>query len=145
MRRRLPPDTSVDDLEHSFYEALQTGDLERLMDCWADDEEVVCIHPGGLRLVGMAAIREAFGEMFQRGGLAVRAQQVRRLLSGTHAVHSVVERVDVPSSDGVRHAFVVATNVYTQTPRGWRMVLHHASPAATQQPAEAEPVARVLH
>jgi len=145
MRRKLPPDTSVDDLEHAFYEALQAGDLNRLMACWADEEEVVCVHPGGARLLGLTAIRQAFGELFQRGALAVHPHHVRRLVSGTQAVHNVVERIDVPTSDGLRHAYVIATNVYTQTPRGWRMVLHHASPGVQQDPAEPAAAAHTLH
>ena len=48
---------SPDDIEAMFYEALQTGNIERLMACWADEDEVVCVHPGGQRLLGPAAIR----------------------------------------------------------------------------------------
>ncbi|WP_442786621.1 nuclear transport factor 2 family protein [Hydrogenophaga sp. NFH-34] len=36
-----------DEVEHAFYEALQHGDLERVMACWADEDDVVCVHPGG--------------------------------------------------------------------------------------------------
>ena len=46
-----------DDAEAQFYEALQQGDIERLMALWADDDEIFCVHPGGPRMVGAAAIR----------------------------------------------------------------------------------------
>ena len=36
-----------DDIEAAFYDALRQGDIERLMACWADEEEIVCVHPGG--------------------------------------------------------------------------------------------------
>ena len=39
-----------EEAEHAFYEALEQGDTVRLMQVWADDEEVVCIHPGGCLL-----------------------------------------------------------------------------------------------
>ncbi len=55
---------SPDDIETTFYEALQTGNIERLMACWADEDEVVCVHPGGQRLVGAAAIRASFETLF---------------------------------------------------------------------------------
>ncbi|NCV64549.1 MAG: DUF4440 domain-containing protein, partial [Betaproteobacteria bacterium] len=35
---------SADEIEAAFYQALQTGDIDRLMACWSDDEEVVCVH-----------------------------------------------------------------------------------------------------
>ena len=58
---------SADDIETAFYEALQTGDIEKLMACWADEDEVVCVHPGGPRVVGALAIRAAFDAMFSNG------------------------------------------------------------------------------
>ena len=62
---------SADDIEQQFYEALQQGDIERLMAAWSDDEEVVCVHPGGPRLVGPAVIRAAFESMFAHGAIDV--------------------------------------------------------------------------
>ena len=38
---------SPDEVEAQFYEALQRGDIEQLMALWADDDEIVCVHPGG--------------------------------------------------------------------------------------------------
>ena len=48
---------TADAIENQFYEALQTGDIEKLMGCWADEDDIVCVHPGGGRLVGAASIR----------------------------------------------------------------------------------------
>ena len=47
-----PPLASADDIEQQFYEALQQGDIERLMAAWSDDDDIACIHPGGPRVVG---------------------------------------------------------------------------------------------
>ncbi|MDO9197770.1 nuclear transport factor 2 family protein, partial [Rhodoferax sp.] len=41
---------SADDIEAAFYEALQSADIDKLMVCWADEDEIVCVHPGGPRL-----------------------------------------------------------------------------------------------
>ena len=46
-----------EDTEHQFYEALAHADVNAIMACWADDEEVTCIHPGSTLLVGLEAIR----------------------------------------------------------------------------------------
>src|SRR5438132_1259426 len=47
-------DGDADEIEAAFYDALQNGDLEKLMACWADEDEIVCIHPGGPREGGAA-------------------------------------------------------------------------------------------
>ena len=54
-----------DDIEAAFYDALRQGDIERLMACWADEEEIVCVHPGGPRLIGSGAIRATLRLCFQ--------------------------------------------------------------------------------
>ena len=64
------------DAEAAFYEALERADLEAMMSVWAEDEEIVCIHPGGPRLIGYASIREAWRRMFDGGArLQVRLSQ----------------------------------------------------------------------
>ncbi|MDE2594231.1 MAG: nuclear transport factor 2 family protein, partial [Burkholderiales bacterium] len=74
---------TADDTEASFYDALQHGDLEKLMSVWAEDDEVACVHPGGPRAVGMLAIRASFESVLSQGALHVTAEQVRRLETAT--------------------------------------------------------------
>jgi len=131
---------NADAIESAFYEALRSGDTDKLMACWSDEDEICCVHPGGARLIGPAAIRGAFEAMLAQGGLQVQPLKVRRLQSLGASVHSLVERIEVQTAEGPRHAHVVATNVYHLTPQGWRMVAHHASAgtlAALQDAAEA--------
>ena len=142
-RPKSPPQSSPDDIELQFYEALQRGDIERLMAVWSDDDDISCVHPGGPRLVGAAAIRASFDAMFGNGTIDAHPEKVRRLQSHACAVHSVLERVRVMTAEGVQSAWVVATNVYLETAQGWRLVVHHASPgtaAAVQGIAEATSV-----
>lgn len=134
-----------DETEAAFYEALQAGDIERLMACWADDDDIVCVHPGGPRLLGPGAIRTAFAAMFEHGTLRVRPAQVHRVQALASAVHSLVEHVEVMLPDGLREAIVQATNVYHKTPQGWRLVAHHASPGTVQDAQAARAVPHVLH
>jgi ketosteroid isomerase-like protein len=124
---------SPDDVEAQFYEALQLGDLERMMAVWADEDEVACVHPGGARLIGPEAVRGAFESLFAQGGVEAAVHQVRRMMLGTCAVHHVLERVRISAEDGAPYGFVVATNVYTHTPMGWRMLVHHASPGHARE------------
>jgi len=136
---------SPDDIEAQFYEALQSGDIERLMAAWSDDDDIVCVHPGGPRVVGPEAIRASFSAIFANGSIPVTAESVRRLLTADSAVHNLLERVDVVTAEGVQSAFIVATNVYVKTVQGWRMVAHHASPAMGDELTQAGETPSTLH
>lgn len=136
---------SPDDAEAQFYEALREGDIDKLMAVWADDDEVVCVHPGGPRIVGPRAIRTAFEAIFAEGRIQVEIERVRRVHTLDAAMHSVVERVHLPLPQGPRTAFVMATNVYVKTTQGWRMVAHHASPGTGTEATEIAEAPSVLH
>jgi len=136
---------SADDIEAAFYEALQNADLEKLMACWADEDEIVCVHPGGPRLVGMGAIRTAFDAMFANGTIRAWPESVRKIESLASSVHNVRERIEVLTDEGPREAYVIATNVYHKTAQGWRMVAHHASPGSQQEAPEINATPHLLH
>jgi ketosteroid isomerase-like protein len=138
---------TADDVEAAFYEALQRGDIDALMNCWADEDEIFCVHPGGPRLVGADAIRAAFDHMFTNGrAIQATPARVRKVESLASVVHNVLERIEVMTTEGRKHAFVLATNVYHKTPQGWRLVAHHASPGSAQEPpADAHEAGRTLH
>ena len=131
---------SPDEIEAQFYEALQRADLEALMGLWADDDDIVCVHPSGPRVVGAAAIRASFEAIFANGAIPVQPEQVRRVQWLGGALHHLVERVDVPTEGGaLQAAWVFATNVYVKTAQGWRMAAHHASPGSLQElPSEGD-------
>ncbi len=129
---------SSDDVEAAFYDALNHADLDRLMACWADDEDIVCIPPGGPRLVGPAAIRQLFEEILGHGQVQVEVVAMHKLQTLASATHSTLERVRVQTQDGPRHAVVIATSVYHHSPQGWRLVLHHTSPGTPQELVRTE-------
>jgi uncharacterized protein (TIGR02246 family) len=136
---------TAQDAENAFYEALERSDLEAMMQVWAEDDEIVCVHPAGQRLAGQEQVREAWRQMFA-GGASLRVQITQRVaLTGMMvAVHSVHENITVAGEKRARPP-VVATNVYLRTPAGWRMIAHHASPAQGA-PAEPPPAApKILH
>lgn len=134
-----------DDMEQQFYEALQQGDIERLMSVWADDDEVCCVHPGGSRVVGPQAIRASFDSIFANGAVHAEPIKVRRVTTHAAAVHSLVEKVSVMSEEGPQTAYVLATNVYVKTGLGWRLVMHHASPGSSREIPDITETASVLH
>ncbi|MCZ8254095.1 MAG: nuclear transport factor 2 family protein [Polaromonas sp.] len=144
---KVPPASAgnADDIEAAFYEALQNGDIEKLMACWGDEDDIVCVHPGGARLVGPAAIRATFDAMFSNGTIRAQPIKVRKVETMSASVHSVLERIEVLTEEGPRHAYVIATNVYHKTAQGWRMVAHHASPGTPREMQEVSETPTVLH
>lgn len=132
-------------VEQAFYDALEAGDVDALMGVWSEDDEIVCIHPGGQRLVGHHAISASWREILSNGPISVRPAEPQILQGSLVSVHSVLSRVmalvrteGMPA--GVQqtpHAVAVnilVTHVFFKGAQGWRMVLHHAS--VTQQEAE---------
>ena len=136
---------SPEDAEAQFYDALRDGDLERVMAVWADDDDVVCVHPGGARVVGPQAVRAAFEAIFASGNIVVHPEHVKRVQAMGSAVHSVLERIAIVTVEGTRTGWIVATNVYVKTSQGWRMVAHHASPGAPDEIPEITDTPSVLH
>lgn len=134
-----------DDIEAAFYDALRNGLLDKLMDCWADEDEIACIHPGGPRLMGVNAIRASFETLFGNGGIPVTPSHIRRIDSMASAVHHVLEQVEMSTADGLVQGYVMATNVYHKTAQGWRLVVHHASPGLPDESQRMAQGNNVLH
>ena len=137
---------TAQDAQNAFYEALERCDLEAMMAVWAEDEEIVCVHPAGQRLAGQAEVREAWRRMFA-GGPNMRARITQQVvIAGVMLeAHSVHENITVTGETRPRPP-MVATNVYLRTAAGWRMIVHHASPAPGQPAAEAAAAApKILH
>lgn len=142
---RPPVFSTAEAAEEAFYDALRRGDATALMSLWSDDDEVVCVHPGSGRLVGLAAIRASWEEILAGGGMDIRPAEVRIVQSPTIAVHSLIERVAVTGRMGREIVECVVTNVYVKQPLGWRMVCHHAGPGGDAVAETAASSGGVLH
>lgn len=141
--RRLPPMSTAEAVEEAFYEAMQRADLEAMMLLWAEDEDVMCVHPGHPRLIGLDAIRASWAAIFANGGIELRISEVRAHTGAMLAVHNLIEQVLVSGRLGAELAECVATNVYIKHASGWRILLHHSGPPSGE--AQASPSGIVLH
>ena len=113
--------------EAAFYEALTHSDLDAMMAVWSDEEEVVCIHPGGPRIVGLESIREVWRQMLSSDAqLKIDVTQAIVSSNAMVAMHSVFEDICI-EGQSLRAPAIAATNVYMHGASGWRMVMHHAS------------------
>ena len=130
--------------QEAFYAALQAADLSQMMTVWAEDDDIVCIHPGGSRHAGINDVRESWRRIFSSGPelkfelLAERTWPGR--LMSVHSLHERISHV----AESFAPTLAAATNIYVLTERGWRMMLHHASPLPGQT-AEVEASPTILH
>lgn len=141
-KSRTPPIyTTPSDAALAFYQAFEARDIDTMMSTWADDEEIVCVHPGGTRLVGYNAVRAGWEQLFAGDTrLKFRLDQIAVIETVGLAMQNAIEHVSA-GSDGNPRGAAFVTNVFLRTPSGWRMVLHHASPApAMPAPAPAGPL-----
>ena len=147
MSTRIFP--TAQDAENAFYEALERCDLEAMMAVWAEDEDIICVHPAGERLTGQDQVREGWARLFA-GGPQARVQVANQVaINGMMlAVHGVQENFSPAAArpGDARPATITATNVYLRTAAGWKMIVHHASPAPAQPgPAPRETAPKILH
>ena len=100
-----------------------------MMASWAEDEDIVCVHPGGPRLVGYEAVRAGWEQLFSgETKLSFRLDEIVVIETVGLAMQSAIEHVTVGSDPKPRGA-AIATNIFLRTPSGWRIVVHHSSPA----------------
>jgi len=129
---------SAQDTETAFYEAIEKSDLDAMMSVWADEDDIVCVHPGGARFAGVAQVRESWRKIFSGNQhLRFRLQHPQSITGATLAVHSVYEEITIIGETRAI-APVISTNIYLRTEHGWRMVLHHASPAPAAPESDAK-------
>jgi len=126
---------TAEDTEAAFYDAISRADVEALMALWADEEDILCIHPGAVRLIGHAAIRASWEAVFERGGVHIRPRQLLITQNLMTAIHNVVEEINQGDAEH-QDIHIIATNIYLKTPQGWRIAVHHASVAPGSQGAE---------
>ena len=129
--------------QNVFYKAIEHADLAQMMAVWAEEEDIVCIHPGGIRHQGIDAIRESWRQIFSRGPeLKFKLLAERKVPGRMLSVHSVVERIS-HTRRTFAASFAIATNIFVLSSHGWQMLVHHASPMPEQKISEDPPA--ILH
>jgi ketosteroid isomerase-like protein len=138
--------TTPVEAEAAFYDALARSDLEAMMAVWSEDDEVVCVHPGGPRMVGLAAIRESWRQLFHGAPrLTVRLTNHLAVSNMMMALHTLLEHMSLAESNEPPGPPMIATNVFTRGAHGWRLVAHHASPTPEREDPMGDGVPRTVH
>ena len=136
---------SPEECEQAFYEALDNADLDAVSELWLQDDDVACIHPGSPRVVGHAAVRASWAAVLSGGPLHVRVLARRVHESPTLAVSTLIEELVIAGPAGRQVVHVLATNAFSKTPAGWKMVLHHGAAAPQGQATDIEAPQATVH
>jgi ketosteroid isomerase-like protein len=121
---------AVEQANASFYKALETLDLEAMDALWLHEPFVRCVHPGREVLAGWESVRQSWQQIFENTRwMRVTATGVDVVVFGDVGIVSCAEDITATRDEEVGLGVAQATNVFIRTPEGWRMVVHHASPA----------------
>ena len=126
--------------ETAFYAAFIKRDVDAMMAVWAESDNISCVHPLGQIVTGRTAVRDSWESIFRNSpDMQFMITERSRTQNGEIAVHIVEEHIRTKSEPPT--APMQVTNIYRLTESGWRMILHHASPASP--PAKTE--SKTLH
>lgn len=117
----------------SFYDALETGDLDLLRAVWTTAAESVCMHPGMAPMHDTAAILRSWAMvMASTTYIQFFLTDVRVTVAGSVAAVTLDENVLVAGERTPTGVFqgggTRAVNVFTRVEGQWRLWLHQAAP-----------------
>ncbi len=108
-----------------FYQALETADLDLMIDVWSHDDTVSCAHPGRAPLIGWASTAASWTAIFASGGNPqVIVTEERVVHKGDVGWVTVTENMISEGHTGAAGAI----NVFEHDGDRWLMVAHHAAP-----------------
>lgn len=120
---------SAQQAQDAFYSAFEHYDLTLMKQVWADHDETVCIHPMGEMLHGKKAIELGWTQIFDSDqALKFKVKATVTHCDSELCIFTVTEYIFVDQENEPRPA-IIATNAYQNSAQGWKMILHHASPA----------------
>jgi ketosteroid isomerase-like protein len=126
------------DAEDAYYDALEEGDLEKLLTVWDDASDIGCLLPMHPLAQGRPAVRETFSRLFGRGrGIALSVKHLSWIETGDVAIHLVEEAPQSQAPGGSPPMAVYGTNIYRRGTDGWRLIIHQNAP--TPPPAGRMP------
>lgn len=136
----------IEKLNEAFYTAIEGGDLDRMTDIWAEDDEertAMCVHPGWPMLSGRSEVLRSWALiMANTPYIQFVLTDVRTTVVGDVAVLTCAENI-LTAADTEDATFaagrVVATNTFVRTSAGWRLWFHHGSPVLQGEDDEEEP------
>ena len=111
MTSQITSFATPEELENAFYDAVAAHDADTLMRYWSDEEELLCIHPTGVRLTGQAAIYESWRAIFANTAMRIEYDTVASWQGSVMAVHHLTETLYI-ADDPNPHGPLYVTHHY---------------------------------
>jgi ketosteroid isomerase-like protein len=126
------------DAEDAYYDALEAGDLEVLLNVWDETDDISCLLPMHPLAQGRSAVRDAFARLFARSpGIALSVKHLGWIETGDVAIHHVEESPQSQTPGGQPPMAVYGINIYRRGTGGWCLIIHQNAPTAP--PAGRQP------
>lgn len=118
-----------------FYRAFESLDIKEMEKVWASDCEIQCGHPGWRIIRGWEPVMESWRRIFEntpaiRFMLTDVSIELRDSLAWVTLYENLISSVEGQNVS----VSILATNIFTRDPGGWRMIHHHGSSVAQQAP-----------
>ena len=113
----------------AFYAAFESLSTEAMDAVWADEEPVLCVHPGWPLLSGREPVMESWRRIFENASLMhfdITGAEV--VVEGDAAWVSCTENLTQVLDGRVVEGKIQATNLFRRSLGKWRVAHHHGSP-----------------
>ena len=122
----------------AFYLAFRTRDVERMENLWAEEHQVVCIHPGWVAISGRTDVLASWFEILcQPSAPDIRCKDAQAYVIGDAAY--------VICTEVIEDSLLAATNILVRESGGWRFVHHQAGPLALRVGSKEKASDPVIH
>jgi ketosteroid isomerase-like protein len=111
----------------AFYDAFDMGDYNAMMEVWAAEHPIACVHPGSDALFGRADVMRSWRDIL--------AASSRPAIQSIRPRPMVFEEVGmVVCTEVLAGARLAASNLFVMENGAWRMVHHQAGPLNSPMP-----------
>jgi hypothetical protein len=128
-------------IHRSFYDAVESGDVDLMASLWVDDPDTSCVHPGAVPLRGTSQVLRSWTVLMANVGYIqffLTDVDVRTFPLGddepTTAVIVCTENIlsgeGMTSPEAFAGGQAVCTSILVNTGGGWKFWSRHASPIA---------------
>jgi ketosteroid isomerase-like protein len=115
----------------AFYSAFAERDIERMLELWATDHAIACIHPGWQILRGHAQVAASWRAILDNPGApAVQHGNAQASVIGETAIVTCTEELP--------EVVLAATNVFAREKGVWKLVHHQAGPSRSRSRSEPD-------
>ena len=112
-----------------FYDAIESCDLETMVELWEHSDRVSCVHPGWTILRGWEDVADSWTRILKGPG---QNQFILTNTSVNVAGDMAWVVLDENLVAGGRTSTIASINVFVRHGESWRMLVHHGSPILTR-------------